>query len=221
ASAGSCSAVGVVRDLVGYGSATDFEGAVAPSVGAATAAIRDSGGCADSDSNAADFTAGTPAPRNSTAAATGCAGSAPTSSASAAIDLDIRSIISLSLERSAISFGSFAAGETPPAVSERVTVVSNNATGYWLGVRRTAFAPADLPLAISASAPAGTTLAAPLGAGAKVAIPTAADLLLGVTAVPSAAAGDAWPTSLSFLSPLPALAPGHYSASVVYTVVGL
>ena len=36
-----------------------------------------------------------------------------------------------------------------------MTVLSNNAGGYALTVHRAAFTPADLPLALSGSAPAG------------------------------------------------------------------
>jgi uncharacterized protein len=55
-----------VRDLVGYGTANDFEGAApAPGLSNTTAALRGAGGLgADTDNNAADFTAGAPDPRN-------------------------------------------------------------------------------------------------------------------------------------------------------------
>ena len=67
-------------------------------------------------------------------------------------------MLSLTLERPTISFGTVVAGDTPAPVSEHVTVVSNDATGYALSVHRTAFAPADLPLAISGTAPSGGTV---------------------------------------------------------------
>ena len=44
-------------------------------------------------------------------------------------------------------------------------------------------------------------------------------LAAGLFELPSALGGDIWPTSLAFASALPALAPGHYSSSVVYTVI--
>jgi hypothetical protein len=53
-----------------------------------------------------------------------------------------------------------------------------------------------------------------------VPIAPAADLLLGTSTAPSAPTGDVWPTAFSFLSPLTALPPGHYTASVTYTVIG-
>ena len=58
--------LGRILDLVGYGSANFFEGSgAAPTLGATLAAFRADGGCTDTDDNAADFTAGSPAPRNS------------------------------------------------------------------------------------------------------------------------------------------------------------
>ena len=63
-SAGSCS--GLVEDFVGYGDASDFEGSgSAAALSNTTAALRGDGGCTDTNDNAADFTAATPAPRNS------------------------------------------------------------------------------------------------------------------------------------------------------------
>ena len=57
---------GTVADLVGYGTATLFEGAgPAPQLSNETAAARRRGGCADTDDNAADFQRVTPQPRNS------------------------------------------------------------------------------------------------------------------------------------------------------------
>jgi predicted extracellular nuclease len=52
-----------IIDLIGYGGATYFEGAPAPGLTNTTADFRAEGGCQDSDSNAADFTATTPSPR--------------------------------------------------------------------------------------------------------------------------------------------------------------
>jgi hypothetical protein len=220
ASAGSCSAVTSVHDLVGYGTATDFEGSgAAPTLDSTTAATRAGGGCTDTDSNAADFTAAAGAPRNSSATATPCAGSPSAPSQSASVVLDVQSSISLTLAKTAVSFGNVASGSTPAAVSERVTVASNDPAGYALSVRRAAFTPVDLPLGISTTAPTGAQLAPALAGGAVVGIPITSDLLLGTAVAPSAAGGDIWPTSLAFASALPLLAPGHYSSSVVYTVI--
>ena len=224
ATAGSCSSVSTVRDLVGYGSATDFEGSAAPALSNTTAAIRGSGGCSDTDVNGTDFTADTPAPRNTTAAAATCTGTPPpagSGSASASVALDLQSSLSIALDKPTLSFGNAAPGDSPAALAERVTVTSTNANGYTLGAHRTVFAPADLPLGLSATAPAGGTLGPSLAGGARAPLPIApaADLVVGTTSAPSGASGDTWPTSLAFTSSLPTLASGHYSATVTFTVI--
>lgn len=226
ASAGSCSADPLVADLVGYGSATDYEGAAAaPAISNTTAAIRAGEGCADTDANPSDFSAATPTPRNSAAAAAPCStGSPPPGGVStdAPVDIDIQPVLSIALERPSLSFGRAASGETPPTISERVTVASNRATGYALTVHRTAFLPSDLPLGLSATAPSGGQLGGQLAGGAMAPIPIApaADLLIGTTSAPSAPAGDGWATNVGFVSALPVVAPGHYTATVTFTVIG-
>jgi hypothetical protein len=213
ATAGSCSSVPLIEDLVGYGSAIDYEGAgPAPALSATTAAVRDGGGCTDTNANAADFTAVAPAPRNALSPSASCSvGSTPSPSASAAVDVDVQPVLSLSLERSSVSFGNVVSGSVPTPISEKVTVVSTNALGYSLTVHRSTFAPSDLPLGIAA--PAG-------GALVPIPIPPASDLLLASSSTPSAAAGDVWPTSIGFSSALPAVAPGHYTATLTFTVIG-
>jgi uncharacterized protein len=226
ATAGSCSATSVVADLIGYGSATDFEGAgAATGLSNTTAALRGDDGCTDTDTNASDFAGASPSPRNSATAATSCSGGPPptdSASASAGVDIDIQSVLSISLERQSISFGNARAGDSPAAVSERVTVSNSNAAGYALTVHRSAFQPADLPLGMTATAPAGGAIGAQLAGGAKAAIPIAPapDLLIGTTSAPSASGGDAWPTNVSFTAPLPDVPAGRYTATVTYTVIG-
>jgi hypothetical protein len=224
--AGSCSADPLVTDLVGYGTATDYEGtAAAPAIGNTTAELRAADGCTDTDANSSDFSAATPTPRNSAATATPCSAPPPPSggvSQDAPVDIDVDSVLSIALERPSISFGHATAGETPSPVSERVTVASNHTAGYALTVHRSAFAPADLPLGLSASAPPGGQLGGQLGGGAMAAIPIApaADLLIGTTSAASAPAGDGWATSVGFVSPLPFVTPGRYTATVTFTVIG-
>jgi hypothetical protein len=225
ASAGSCSTVATVHDLLGYGTATDYESAAAPALTNTTAATRAAGGCTDTDANAADFTAEAPAPHNSATAAASCAAGgggsgAGSSSQSAVVTVNVQSSISLSLERTSVSFGTVAAGDRPAPVSERVTITSNDTAGYGLTVRRTAFTPADLPLGLAASAPAGRQLSAPFAGGALVALVPASETVLGTSPARSATGGDVWPTSIAFASPVPGVAPGQYSATVVYTVIG-
>ena len=213
AAAGSCASDSLIEDLVGYGSATDYEGAgPAPALSSTTAALRDAGGCSDTNANANDFTAVAPAPRNSLSPAASCTGgSAPSTSVSAAVNLDVQPVLSISLERSSLSFGSVVSGSSPSQLSERVTVMSNNASGYALTVHRSAFTPSDLPLGIAA--PAGGSLVA-------IPIAPASDLQIAVSSAPSAPAGDVWPTSVGFVSALPAVGPGHYTATLTFTVIG-
>jgi hypothetical protein len=226
AAAGSCSADPNVVDLIGYGSATDYEGSDAAAALTNTAAdVRGGAGCTDTDDNESDFASATPAARNAGTSAAPCTGEPPpedTATASAGVDVDISGALSVTLEKQNISFGSALAGESPAAVSERITVSSSNATGYALSVHRSSFQPADLPLGMTATAPSGGQVGPQLAAGAKAAIPIppAPDLLIGTTSAASAAAGDAWPTNVSFVSPLPAVPPGHYTATVTYTVIG-
>lgn len=68
----------LVVDLVGFGTANLYEGTGATGVlSNTTAALRNENGCVDTDDNAADFTVGTPAPRNSAAPANLCGGVGP------------------------------------------------------------------------------------------------------------------------------------------------
>ncbi len=213
ATAGSCAGPAFVEDFVGYGGATDYEGSSpAPALGNANALLRANGGCADTNDSANDFSAADPSPRNSSSAAASCAGGTSTggsTSQGASIALDVQPVLSLALEKTSISFGSVFAGDTPPPVSEHVTVVSNSPTGYALSVHRSAFTPADLPLAIAAS-PTASLLP----------IPIASDLLLASTSAASPPSGDVVPASVGFASGLPAVAPGHYTATVTFTVIG-
>jgi len=223
---GSCSGSPQVADLVGWGPASDYEGAgPASALSNTTAAARAGGGCADTDDNAADFSAGTPAPRNSSSPAEPCNSEPPPPegiSDSAAVDIDIEPALSISLERGSVSFGQASVGDTPPAVSERVTVLSTNVAGYALTVHRSAFQPADLPLGIRGSAPPGGQIGPDLGGGAMapIPIPSAPDLLVGTTAAPSAQSGDVWPLSLGFTGAIPVVPAGRYAAVVTFTVIG-
>ena len=225
ATPGSCSPNPLVADLVGYGSATDYEGAAAaPALSNTTAAVR-TDGCVDTDDNADDFAGGAPTPRNSTSPIVTCAGTPPPTggvSADAGVDIDIQPLLSIALERQNISFGNALSGSNPAPVSEQVTISSNNAAGYALTVHRTAFQPADLPLGLTATAPSGGQIGPQLAGGAKAAIPIppAPDLLVGTTAAPSAGSGDVWPTNVSFTGPLPVVPAGRYTATVTFTAIG-
>ena len=222
ASPGSCSSSPLVEDLVGYGTASDYEGAAAaPALTSTTAALREGNGCTDTDNNGADFSAGAPAPRNSASSPTPCTTTPPSgTSASAAVDVDVQPVVSISLERATISFGSTTAGATPSPISERVTIVSNHAAGYALAVHRSAFAPADLPLALQASAPAGAVLGSAFAGGGLVSVPISpSSATVGTTSAPSGGSGDVWPTNVGFSGPIPAVAPGRYAATLTFTVI--
>ena len=225
ASAGSCATVSSIQDLVGYGAAADYEGgAPAPSLGATTALVRAGGGCADTDANAADFAAAPPSPQASTAAATACA-TAPTGAgakAGVAVAVDVEPSLSVALEHPSLSFANAVPGTTPAPLSDRVTVVSNDAAGYTLTVQRTAFTPDDLPLGISATAPAGGKLGTGLGGTAPAAIPVApaASLVVGTASAATAAAGDVWAAGIGFSAALPAVKAGAHTATVTFTVIG-
>ena len=67
--------VALILDLVGFGSATLFEGSAAvATLSNTTAAHRAGAGCTDTDNNGADFTVTAPAPRNTASALNACAG---------------------------------------------------------------------------------------------------------------------------------------------------
>jgi hypothetical protein len=212
ASAGSCSAASGVEDLAGYGSATDYEGTGAAPAGSATDALtRAGGGCTDSDDNAADFAAATPDPQNSSATASPCESGPPSGpTGSTGVDVDVQPVLSIALDHPTLSFPAAVPGTTPSPLPEHVTVTSNDASGYTLTVHRTAFSPHDLPLGIG------------VGSGALAAVPVAPapDLLLATANGPSGSGGDAVATSVGFVSPLPAVPAGHYTATLTFTVIG-
>ena len=210
ASAGSCSGAGGLEDLVGYGSASDYEGSGAAPAPTATEAIaRAGGGCTDADDNAMDFATSAANPLDSAASATACSGPAQ-GPGDADVNVDVQPVISIALDHATLSFPGAVPGTTPAPLPEQVTVTSNDAAGYSLGVHRTAFAPADLPLGIGV----GSAALAP------VPVAPAADLLLGTRTGPSAAGGDSWQTEVGFVAPLPVVPAGHYSATLTFTVIG-
>jgi hypothetical protein len=212
ASAGSCSAVSGVEDLVGWGSASDYEGSgPAPALSPSTALARAAAGCTDADDNAADFATATADPQNSSASPVSCSGAAGTGgSQSGAVDLDLEPVLSVGLDRDTLSFGTALPGTTPSPLAEHVTVSSNDSSGYTLSVQRTSFSPHDLPLGIGVGD----------GELAPVPVAPAAGLVLATASGPSGAGGDEWATSVGFVSPLPDLPSGQYTATITFTVIG-
>ena len=70
---GACPTGGTIEDMVGYApSANCSETTPAPTLSNTTANLRLSGGCQDTDNNAADFATGAPTPRNSASPANNC-----------------------------------------------------------------------------------------------------------------------------------------------------
>jgi hypothetical protein len=201
------------EDLVGWGSATLFEGtAAAPALSATTALIRGGSGCTDADSNSGDFTTGAPNPLNSAASIAACSssgGGGGGTGGGGTVGVDLAPVISVALDHDTLDFGSVMPGTTPAPITEHVTVTSTNSTGYSLTVDRSAFTPHDLPLGIG------------VGSAALAAVPITPDpdLLLGSTSGVSATSGDVWTTNVGFVSPLPALPSGHYTATLTYTVI--
>jgi predicted extracellular nuclease len=61
---GNCPTSGSIIDLVGYGGADCSENTPVPTLDNTTAALRNGGGCDDTDHNQADFTRTAPTPRN-------------------------------------------------------------------------------------------------------------------------------------------------------------
>jgi hypothetical protein len=70
---GATPALGFTNDLLGYGGASTFEGTSLGATANPTGALRNNNGCNDSNINSADFTIGTPVPRNSAATPVVCA----------------------------------------------------------------------------------------------------------------------------------------------------
>jgi predicted extracellular nuclease len=69
-----CSAGDLAKiiDLVGFGTANFFEGAVAPAPSNTTAILRADNGCRDTNNNSSDFATATPAPRNTSTGLAAC-----------------------------------------------------------------------------------------------------------------------------------------------------
>jgi hypothetical protein len=124
--------------------------------------------------------------------------------------VDVQPVLSIALDHPTLSFPAAVPGTTPDPLPEHVTLTSNDASGYTLTVHRTAFSPHDLPLGIG------------VGAGGLVAVPVAPapDLPLATSNSASGAGGDTVSTSVGFVSPLPVVPAGHYTATLTFTVIG-
>ena len=113
-------------DLVGYGAANASEGSPTPALTNPTAASRNSAGCADTDNNSADFTVGTPTPRNSATPANLCAPVAPVN----------QPIVTTCLDGSAVSSTASSFSVSATDVDSKViaaTLTSTPVAGITLG----------------------------------------------------------------------------------------
>ena len=202
-SAGSCSGVAGIEDLVGYGSRHRLRGRGGRgALSSSTAAMRAGAGCTDTDSNAADFAAATPTPRNTSSAATQLRRRASRAvrrrHASVERRHPARSCRSRS-SSSAISFGSAVAGhDACPGLR----------AGHRRQQRRGRLLADRPPHRVHAGRPParhrehGSVQAARSARRARrrrarpVPIAPAADLLVGTHVGRRTAAGDVWPTTL-------------------------
>ena len=103
-----------IIDLVGYGTPNFFEGsAAAPTLTNSTAAIRNGGGCTDTNNNSTDFSAGAPLPHSLASAAAPCGGgnAAPqvsqVSPLSGAANVDVNSNIGITFSEAVTASGSW------------------------------------------------------------------------------------------------------------------
>ena len=212
ASAGSCSAASSIEDLVGYGSAADYEGS-----GAAPARKCDE--CHDAcrllyghRRQRRGLRHGAAGPAELVCRSERLLGLAAAQRCER-LGRGRRRHPAAALDRARPSDPELprcSARDDSEPLPEHVTVTSNDPSGYSLTVHRTAFTPHDLPLGIG------------VGSGGLVAVPIAPapDLSLAGASGPSADGGDTVATSVGFVSPLPVVTAGHYTATLTFTVVG-
>lgn len=182
---GSCPA-GVV-DLVGYGTANCFESSSTAVLSNTTAAIRQAGGCSETDNNASDFAVSAPSPRNSAAAANSCGEVAPavttTSPASGATNVSIAASVSVNFSEPVNVVAGAISVECPPGA-----VVASNSSPLTGVTTATLVPPTGLPfgtacqILVSASGISDADLADPPDG-------LAGDFSAGFTTVAAAACG--------------------------------
>ncbi|GAB3542403.1 lamin tail domain-containing protein [Spirosoma fluminis] len=148
--------LGKIVDLVGYGSANFFEGSgTVPTLSNATAAIRNLNGCTDTNNNNADFTTGTPNPRNSASPVNLCGGPASPS------------LVVTPSSRTGINGLAYVEGSGPASTTISVTGSSlNAATGtITASSSSTAFIISPTTATFSGSALSASTFTVQLEAG--------------------------------------------------------
>ncbi len=140
ASGTACPSANVV-DLVGYGTGTNcFEGTgpTTPLLTNTTAALRNAGGCTETDSNAADFTAGTPNARNTASPMAPCGGgdAAPsvssTTPAAGATNVAFNSTIVINFSESVTASATAFSLQCPTGSPQPFTQSASPATAFTL-----------------------------------------------------------------------------------------
>lgn len=136
----SAAALAMIIDLVGWDGANFYEGSAAPATTNTTAIARNEAGCAETDNNGNDFTAGSPLPRNTATPLNLCSGvmqpkinefSASTAGTDVeyvelfgtpSTDYSVYTILEIEGEGAGIG-----------VVDEVIAVGTTNANGFWLG----------------------------------------------------------------------------------------
>ena len=137
----SPASLATIVDLVGWDGANYYEGsAAAPATTNSTAVARNENGCADTDNNGADFTAGAPNPRNTATPLNPCLTTATPkinefSASTAGTDVEYVEIFGTpNTDYSAYTVLEIE-GEAPGigVVDEVIAVGMTDAAGFWLG----------------------------------------------------------------------------------------
>ena len=121
-----------VQDFVGFGTAANFsETAPTPTLSNSTAAIRNDGGCTDTNNNAADFTVGTAAPRNSASPYKLCAGGGGTDPTPVAQPIALNCPASIS-GRAGTAFSGVLRASDPDSIVNGASITGGARTGISL-----------------------------------------------------------------------------------------
>ena len=190
------------------------------------AAVRAEEGCTDTDANRRTSPPGSPTPRNSTAAVTTCGAVPPPSGRRVpGGDRGGRPPVG-PLDRARArgrELRDRGVGHDPRAGLRARDRGEQQRAGYAVTVRRTAFQPADLPLGIAGTAPSGGQIGG--GTGRRCdgrrsdrARPRTCSSGRRLRRAPQG--GDVWDTRLGFVSPLPVVPAGRYTATVTFTAIG-
>ena len=123
----------------------------------------------------------------------------------ARVDVDVQPVLSISLERSSLSFGSVVSGGAPAPISEKVTVMSNDTAGYALTVHGPRSRPATCRSgSLRRRADRSSRSRSRPRPTCRLQLHSAERL-----------AGDVWPTTIGFTSVLPVVTrPLHRDADV-------